>query len=48
MIWKTRDQALQRYYEKNPERFRQRPTTPAPASHTGINLPGKTPKQPVH
>ena len=46
-IWKTRDHALQRYYDKNPERFHQRPTTPAPASHAGINLPAKTAKQPT-
>lgn len=44
--WKTRDQALQRYYEKNPGRFHERPTTPTPASHAGINLPAtKTPTQ---
>jgi putative transposase len=45
--WKTRDRALQRYYDKNPERFHQRPTTPTPASHAGINLPATTPKQPT-
>ena len=45
-IWKTRNHALQRYYEKNPERFHQRPTTPAPAGHAGINLPAsKTAQQ---
>ena len=38
-VWTTRDHALQNYYEKNPGRFRQRPTTPAPAGHAGINLP---------
>jgi transposase InsO family protein len=41
-LWKKRDHALQRYYEKNPERFRHRPTTPAPPSHAGINLPETT------
>ncbi|QSZ53889.1 integrase core domain-containing protein [Paenarthrobacter sp. AT5] len=29
-LWKTRDQALQRYYDKNPERFHRRPSTPTP------------------
>jgi len=44
-VWKTRDHALQGYYDRNPERFRQRPRTPAPAGHTGINLPAtKTPQ----
>ena len=37
-LWEKRDHALQRYYEQNPHRFRQRPTTPAPPRHTGINL----------
>ena len=47
-IWKTRDHALQRYYDKNPARFHHRPTTPAPAGHTGINLPATKPaKQPT-
>jgi transposase InsO family protein len=45
-VWKKRDHALQRYYNKNPERFHQRPTTPAPAGHAGINLPAsETTKQ---
>ena len=43
-VWKARDQALQRYYERHPERFRSRPLTPAPAGKVGINLPReKTP-----
>jgi transposase InsO family protein len=37
--WKKRDQALQRYYDTHPERFRGRPITPSPADHVGINLP---------
>jgi transposase InsO family protein len=41
--WKTRDHALQDYYDKNPGRFRQRPTTPTPAGHVGINLPETKP-----
>jgi putative transposase len=41
--WKTRDHALQSYYKKNPARFRQRPTTPSPAGHVGINLPETKP-----
>ena len=41
---------IPKYYEemknKHPERFHQRPTTPAPAPHAGINLPAtKTPTQ---
>ena len=46
-VWKTRDQALQRYYDKNPERFHRRPSTPTPDSHTGINLPATTTKHPT-
>ena len=43
-IWKTRDQALQRYYDQYPERFHARPRTPTPAEKVGINLPSeKTP-----
>nr|WP_233912286.1 DDE-type integrase/transposase/recombinase [Arthrobacter polaris]UIK88101.1 DDE-type integrase/transposase/recombinase [Arthrobacter polaris] len=42
-VWKTRDHALQHYYDKNPGRFRQRPTTPTPADHVGINLPETKP-----
>lgn len=39
--WATRDQALQRYYELHPERFRSRPRTPSPAEKVGINLPSE-------
>lgn len=46
-LWKTRDQALQRYYDKNPERFHRRPSTPTPDSHAGINLPATAAKQPT-
>lgn len=42
-VWKMRDQALQRYYERYPERFRQRPVTPSPADKVGINLPNEKP-----
>lgn len=42
-VWKTRDQALQRYYEQYPQRFRSKPSTPKPAGRVGINLP----KQPT-
>ena len=38
-VWAKRDAALQRYYDKHPERFRRRPATPSPADHVGINLP---------
>lgn len=38
-IWQRRDAAQQAYYEAHPERFRRRPTTPAPAEIVGINLP---------
>ena len=37
--WKRRDMVQQAYYEKHPERFRRPPTTPAPATIVGINLP---------
>lgn len=46
-IWKERDQTLQRYYDQYPHRFRQRPTTPAPQTYVGINLPEPN-KQPTH
>ncbi|MCY1659048.1 IS3 family transposase [Dietzia sp. SL131] len=39
--WKTRDRALQRYYNRHPERFHTRPRTPTPADLVGINLPNK-------
>ena len=42
--WNTRDQALQHYYRQHPERFRTRPTTPAPAHTVGINLPHEKPQ----
>ena len=38
-VWEIRDQALQRYYQQYPQRFRTRPITPTPADHVGINLP---------
>lgn len=42
--WRTRDRALQRYYQTHPERFHARPRTPTPADLVGINLPDqKTP-----
>jgi putative transposase len=43
-VWDVRDQALQRYYDKHPERFTERPTTPKPADHVGINLPKPKPE----
>lgn len=43
--WKTRDRALQRYYNTHPERFQDRPRTPTPAEQVGINLPKE--KQPT-
>lgn len=39
--WLQRDRALQAYHDRYPERFRTRPTTPAPAGTVGINLPKK-------
>jgi putative transposase len=45
-LWNKRDKVHQDYYEQHPGRFRQRPTTPAPATHAGINLPQtKTPQK---
>ncbi len=41
-LWQQRDHAQQAYYNKHPERFRQRPTTPAPPGLVGINLPKPT------
>jgi putative transposase len=35
--WQQRDTAQQAYYDQHPERFRRRPTTPAPAGLVGIN-----------
>ena len=39
---RTRDCALQDYYQKHPERFRAQPKTPTPAGTVGINTPDKT------
>lgn len=44
--WRTRDRALQSYYDRHPERFHQRPHTPTPADLVGINLPNE--KTPTH
>jgi len=38
-IWARRTRTQQAYYEQHPERFRVRPTAPAPAGLVGINLP---------
>lgn len=38
-LWARRAQTQQAYYVQHPERFRARPTTPAPAGLVGINLP---------
>lgn len=38
-LWEQREQTQQTYYQKHPERFRRRPTTPVPAGIVGINLP---------
>lgn len=38
-LWVVRDEALQRYYEKNRTRYAARPITPKPADVVGINLP---------
>lgn len=38
-LWRQRDRTQQAYYNTHPERFRQRPRTPSPASLVGINLP---------
>lgn len=37
--WARRNAIQQAYYDKHPERFRRRPTTPTPADIVGINLP---------
>lgn len=37
--WERRDDTLQAYYKRHPERFHKAPRTPAPASIVGINLP---------
>ena len=38
-LWQARDNAQQAYFQAHPERFRNRPSTPAPANIVGINLP---------
>jgi len=38
-LWQHRDHTQQAYYQRHPERFRRRPSTPAPAGIVGINLP---------
>jgi len=38
-LWARREQTQQTYYDAHPERFRKRPSTPAPAGIVGINLP---------
>jgi putative transposase len=43
--WKTRDAALQRYFNKHPERFHAGPRTPTPADTVGINLPNQQPQK---
>jgi len=43
--WQVREEALQNYYSRHPERFRTRPTTPSPADYVGINLPEQKRKQ---
>lgn len=40
-VWRTRDRALQHYYQQHPERFRARPSTPTPSETVGINLPSE-------
>ena len=46
--WQQRDQVHQAYYAQHPERFRQRPQTPAPATVVGINLPATNDAQRLH
>ena len=43
-LWARRAQTHQAYYQQHPERFRARPTTPAPAGLVGINLPKPDPE----
>ena len=38
-LWAQRSRVQRAYYDEHPERFRQPPTTPAPAGLVGINLP---------
>lgn len=46
-LWERRDAAHHAYYEAHPERFRGRPSTPAPEAVVGINLPGDEDTQPT-
>lgn len=46
-VHSVRDQALQRYHQKHPERFRARPRTHTPAGFVGINLPDETATKPI-
>ena len=43
-VWHTRNEALQRYYQAHPERFKTRPTTPTPPGTDGINHPTQQPQ----
>ena len=42
--WQRRDAVQQAYYDAHPERFRNRPRTPAPAGLVGINQPKPEPQ----
>ena len=42
--WQRRDAVQQAYYDAHPERFRNRPRTPAPAGLVGINQPKPQPQ----
>jgi transposase InsO family protein len=42
--WQHRNTTLAAYYKQHPERFRTRPTTPAPARIVSINLPKPAPQ----
>lgn len=44
-LWEHRANIHQAYYQAHPERFRQRPRTPAPADIVGINLPKPDPER---
>jgi putative transposase len=46
--WQQRHQAQQAYYNKHPERFRNRPHTKAPSPIVGINLPTKNEPDRLH
>lgn len=43
--WEHRANTHQAYYQAHPERFHQRPRTPAPADIVGINLPKPEPER---